>query len=378
MDGKEFFEKVQHAQLYGDRGDTLAEVTHASSDQLHGMLSALYGEGQIEFVPTDETPESIVLAHDFIDEDKRTQALARQYQQMQRKQLYASGNVRFQFKTRQGDESASLGTDTLTKLVDEALVKARNEIVHDSTLILARSVVQAHTQQPKIAIGKLSHAKIAYDNIAGHNRRFSEHVGSNAFHIDVVSDSKGKTIEVGAAPRKPMDNLPAWLSNREGWDNAVSTMIGHGMLEFDAYFALVAWCMDRRLPIIPVATPIGLESARLGEDYLNTNSDILLCNIETNDIVPIQVKNSTTAEKRNGYIPEMKFITPSLLGIQEIGQRIVKSKEGNTSLISVTTTHYGKLASEYMNRVERKGKTKKTADDPFQTAFRNFDAMFLS
>jgi hypothetical protein len=334
MDGTRYFESVSHAY---PRLETLAlkdKIRLSSSIQLHGVLHGLYGLGEVEHITDGTAPQSVVQAQEFLDEDQEVQRIFRYQEQMSKRQMQASGNLRFMLTPRVGDVTDTLDTKTLSDAVEQALASARGNIVHNSTRILARSVVQIQKLQPKIAIGKSSVDRIVYDNIAGNGRNFARDVGQYAFGIDITSDQHGRVFNIDAKPRKPTDNLPAWLSNRTDWDDAVSNMIGHGMLEFDAYFALLEWCANRRLPLIPVATPHNLESAQLGESGLNTNSDILLCNLETNEIIPIQVKNNAHPEVRKKYIPEMAFITPTILGLQELSRAIARDTKGNAHTVS--------------------------------------------
>jgi hypothetical protein len=376
MDGEDYFRKVEHIDPRSTALKPPEQLIASSSEQLHEILRCLYQANEVVLLQEESSTIVENLAGEFLDEDSRLRGIASVALKQQRQQLNATGRVRFMLTPRK-DDTHTIPKDKLADSVSESLETAKFSLLHGSARMLSRSISHMRARREKIAQGKTTVDAIVRENVSGNSKQLANDIGAYIFHIDVTSTHNGRILDVQANGRKATQQLPSWLKYQTEWDDTLSNMLGKGMLEFDAYFALLEWCIDRRLPMLPVITPDNLERARKFNGNGNTNSDVLLCNLQTNEIIPIQVKNSASSDVRNQYMEGMEFITPSILGISDIGSRPIRNVNGHIRTTSVTTTRYGALSSAYMNKREKIPNKKKSSVSPFQTAFKNFDHMFL-
>ncbi len=379
MNGKEFLTlasinpKIDKLGAHGDTQLTQEAIQAETSSVMYGMLTDLYVGQEVHFL-TDDTPTDVGSVAEIIIADEKEIHQANSYAARQQKKGVPKYRDRITY-TPINDDSLIISTAELAAKVDDELTRVKHKLAWISTLMLAQTVDGISKRSTRINQGKRTVGAEVKEAVGRNKAGLVQELGNFAFIIAATSDHNGKVFQIDAQKRHNNQVLPKWLDTHNKWDSAMQRIIGNGLLEFDAYFSLLQWSVDRGVPAIPIISPATLENALIFEGAKNTNSDMLLCSLSGNTVIPIQVKNKITPNRRAEYIDDMRFLTPVELSIYQTGNRIVEQC-GRKAVRPQTEIRYGALFSEVINGMSGRS-AKKSEARLLDKTYAHFDRMFL-
>lgn len=375
MDGKDFFavveRKAQRDFTPEKLSDIEIELDEGTEAMLYGLVAVLYGHDGINALNDDlEVAETVSVASDHYMNDATFSdgvsdalmsflSIDRDKHSVAQKSVYESLDA--------GD-------------IDAALFRARHGLCHVSASMLSDAAKTAGAQDSRLRSGKLKHSSIVKGAIAKCTNLLVDALGEYVTPIEVKWQSEGSGVGdpefVVSSGRNKDVSRPEWMKEPDlDMSGSIQQMIGAGLLEYDAYLSLLQWVKLRKLPYLPVVAPKKVEGGY--DEFESSNSDILLCGIHQNDIVPIQVKNRVGARTAERYIPEMLFIDHNDLGIAEFGAETIVGDDGRSRKVRTTTINYGSIADKTLRMMASNNKPGRKKMMIYDTAFKRFDHKIL-
>lgn len=364
--------------------DVTTELSGSMSDSLNllvaetttAMLDNMYRLGEAEFL-TDQTPtntldlardyETLQTGYRFVIDSKRRQIIRNSYN--------GDSHYKPSFSTR-SDSSSELSNGELISKINEEQEGDKANLRFHAVGMFAEAVRLRHKFGER-----RTGAEIVKQAIGNNRKKAIDEIGRSIFAVSQTVDLKGQTHQLEVAPLNPQLRLPSWLRDlNEEREEAIRALTTNGVLEYDAYFAMLRWVVDRGLPLIPIPAPAALEASTPENDQKKPNADLLLCSVETNEIIPIQVKNSLDVRKRDEYAEWMQFLTPSNLGMVEmLGGQPVRTESGRVKTRPLSVIRYGSLALDYIVGNTGKGKKRPgtVQKDMFGVAFKSLDQRLI-
>ena len=325
------------------------------------MLHNLYGLGEADFLSEPTPTNTLDTAKDFLDVQQGIRFLLEEKRrQYIRDNQNGNSHGKLSFNQAQ-DSTGELAASELEKAIISGQDADKANLRFHATGMLAEAIVhRRRLGERRPAADAVKHA------ISGKRAVLLSDISKSIFAINQTVDQDGTTQKMEIKTSKTTLRPPNWIRNLEDErSEAIKLLASRGILEYDAYFAMLKWVVDRGLPLIPIPAPPALERTVPGKNEKNPNADFLLCSIETNEVVPIQVKNTVSAATRDSYFDWMQFITPSNLGIVEmLGAQPVRNEHGRVVTKPLSLIHYGSLALAYTDSAtKRKGAN--GTQDPF-------------
>ncbi len=350
--------------LEGTQAESLTRFVDESATS---MLHNLYGVGEADFLNEPTPTSTLDIATDFLDVRRGIRTLLSEKRSQfirERNNGNQYGNLSFRKptdKTEEVDDNALKVAVTTGQDADKALLRFH------AVGMLSEAVTLCHR------FGESRPAADSVKQAIGNTRAvLLGDIAKAIFAIDQTVDEAGRVQDIDISTVNATFRAPNWIRNLTVGEKseAVKLLAARGILEYDAYFAMLHWVVDRSLPLMPIPVPPALERTAPGKDQKNPNADFLLCSVETNEVVPVQVKNTFTVEGGNAYVDWMQFMTPSNLGIVEmLGAQPVRNEWGKVGTKPLSVVHYGSLALAYFNKDDKK----KGVNNPFTTASKALD-----
>jgi hypothetical protein len=236
--------------------------------------------------------------------------------------------------------------------IDEETARITSAAVSSSTSMLSNAIVKISSKAP-VKDEKLDQVIAwAVKGAIGESRRpiinlMRQYTGSVQVHQKYFG-GRPFDIEINTTRPNVFRIIPDWLSESTEKDKPVHRLCA-ALSELDVYFSLIEWVQINNLPYIPVYSPDAFERGnQIGPTMKNLRSDILLCSLASDEIVPIQSKSIHQKIHKEHYDDvNVVIISPQDIGCVRSEAAIVSVNGRNkTGWESITT--YGELMTAWI------------------------------
>jgi hypothetical protein len=336
-------------------------------------------KGQQDYMSPSTKPAGRAISHAIFDAMTGLRA-ARLEHSVMRQMQYIGLNTMSEFK------------DLPDELKESFVSIADMEYIGSnfSAQLLAHSLLRLNKQSERLDSGKTTTAKEVREVLCNQRKNFTREFNQYGATISITRDrlignsstalnNKPERTEANIEPWQKGDNTANnWVAGYAKWDNSLHRLCAK-YSEFDTFVSLWLWCIDRNLPAIPVLAPriVDLEM-RPSENGLNMNSDVLLCNLETGVIVPIQNKSTLDGGVEDGYETGVVLAAPRSLKLVEVAAgHVAIQLDGIVRSGQQSVTYYGANVVDFMRAFNPFKKQGKHYTPRADNSFEFFDSRIL-
>lgn len=354
MHGKAYLEAFDDIELGAPTDPEQYVLADSHSAQLTNKLILLYGIGEIAFLGDEIEPQAVVEAVESV-QDKRY--------------LYEAGALAVR-NVRRGH--ARLGE----RLVPDTLVFNKPPQEEESKPDLQQAAKSIENSCEELQLGLTMHSDLVLSHallnlqrmVRGNRGELKDGQAPEAVRLAVTSQRrpmieviepwrgiisfsrdmyKSKEIDFSADVQRIHKHVPAWLQSIDGWHQPLHRLSA-AITEVEALIVAQEWALARGLPYVPVISPKHLEGGGLNGSK-NPHADMLLCNVspDSNEIIPVQIKNTLSPTIRQRYIDDMRFLTPQSLGFVRSHNQPVRLPDGIVRTGHRTTVELGHIIEGY-------------------------------
>lgn len=351
------------------------DVLHDTTTEFESLLAAMYNDGHISALGSEEAAPLLEMAVYFREQE----AFTRQYMSRIRK------------SPQRRIESRKASTKNLKKNymhldADERMRSDRElllAIMLDSSRSLtANCVTMTHSEYLKsrdTSLGPRDVAALAIkttvQNSRGTTASFLQRVCTPIEVERVMVGRKTIAVDMNLRYEGQIDqHLRGDFKTRQ-WDSP-KWQLTSAMQELDGYCTLLEWTISRRLPYLPVFTPVAMESGTQESCHKSRRSDILLLNFAQPDIVPIQFKTGISDKDRQSYDTDnVAIITGEDMGLGVYGQGIRTDVHGKALTATTLRETFGHVATQWAAAYAggKNGKRVAALNEQMRPAFERFD-----
>jgi len=287
------------------------------------------------------------------------------------------------------DLSASMNPEELVDVLETNRADLQAGLAMYSDKLLSQAVhrVSAYGQRHSIGTKQVAHE--ISQVIANERRPLQEIIeqwrGIITIERDYSLDSKNRPadlVNMRVSADRQGKQIQAWVPETTEWHEPMQLLCA-AVTEVETVIALNEWVIARKLPYLPVGAPLQFEQGYLADPSgKNMRADILLCCLlpERNEIIPTQVKNSTSVWARDEYHPGVALVAPRNLG-QESAAHFPVKVGGRVRTGLRTITQYGGILDHYLTvrgkatrgHKQPSKKSLRAYAEALQPAFNHFD-----
>ena len=240
--------------------------------------------------------------------------------------------------------------------------------------ILSRSIARLDQQSERIVGGKTTIPKELKQILTNQRGQLARYAANDGYAVRATRTMKhGRLVndDEGLARDLVLDTSvegwsrkffpPEWLNDHHDWDEPFHFLCSR-LSEMDAYVALYEWCIDRGLPMLPIIPPTVIDEAMHPYVDGKLNSDVLLCSLASNEVVPIQVKNTINQQTLDRYSDEVVLLSRVELGTVAT-EHVPVTDTDKSYTAHRSHTEHGALLVEFM-RAYGNGGAKRSGKRP--------------
>jgi hypothetical protein len=348
------------------------------SELLEEVIATLYITKDVYFIGDLPSPRSIDVAREALE--------------LQSVMSYSQSLIKGKYDLSQIARTGKLGllsfkpieapkerTD-IADQIDEETAWISSAAVSSSTSMLSNAILKVNSKAPVKDAKRNQVLSWAVKGSIGESRRTIVNLMQQYSGIVQVRQKyyEGKPLDLQVETTRPnvLRVIPDWLKESTEKDKPLHRLCA-ALSELDVYFSLLEWVQINNLPYLPVYSPDAFEHGdQIGPNKKNLRSDILLCSLASDEIVPIQSKSIHQHLHKEQYDGDnVVLISPQDIGCVKSELAIVTVDGRNkTGWESVTT--YGELMTSWLQFYREKKPShgsRKKLHASMQPAFEFFD-----